>query len=92
MQGSQRIEALMERPAERVEENQLEVEQGVVQTEVGSNEGGVTICISGAWSDTFLDRRGRRYFWAWFSSPQLYAPAQARLITSKGRAYPAAGC
>ena len=60
MQGLQRREALIERPAERAEENQLEMEQAVAQTEVGSNEGGVKICASGAWSDAFLDWRDRR--------------------------------
>ena len=46
MQGLQRREALIERPAKRAEENQLEMERDVAQTEVGSNGGGVTIqCI-----------------------------------------------
>ena len=79
MQGLQRREALIERPAERAEENQLEMEQAVAQTEVGSNEDGVKICASGAWSDTFLDWRERRV-----PSPRVYAPTQTRPI----RAYP----
>ena len=40
MQGLQREEALVERPAERAEETRPEMERGVAQTEVGSNEGG----------------------------------------------------